>query len=169
LAGVVGAIGSAAMDVELVEKLDRVAKPEMMAAVVSDEMEVAINMYLRSKSITDGASNYLFETDLIQYSFNCSSGGISVDAKVECRLIELPTGKIVWDDCESESVRLTQNVAGAILSGTPVGAAVGVVHCAQLLDMPDDQLRRSLQGAAEEVARSIAETLREDVADLPAK
>jgi hypothetical protein len=161
----IGAIGNAAMSAEMAEKLDRVARPEMLAVSISDKMKEAVTTYLRSIPTDNGAS-YNFETELTEYELACSSGGVQVHAKAYCRLIERNTGRLVWDDWESESVALRTNVAGAILSNTAIGAAVGVVQCSQLLEMSDEELRRALERASNEVAYEITETLREDVADM---
>jgi hypothetical protein len=165
LAGVIGAVGNAALSGEIAEKLDRVARPEMLATNISDRMKDVVKTYLQSIP-TDNNASYNFETELSEYRLECSSGGVHVHAKAYCRLIERNTGKLVWDDWESESVALRSNVPGAILSGTPIGAAVGVVQCSELLDMPDSELQHALERASTEVAYEISETLREDVADM---
>jgi hypothetical protein len=166
IAGVIDVVGNAAFSDGVAEKLDRVARPEMLATYISDHMQKMSVSYLKSIPEQSANASYVFETELSSYQLQCSGSGITVYAEAYCRLLDRNTGKIVWDDCESESVSLRKNVAGAILSGTPIGAAVGVVNCSQLLDMSDDELRRALERAAGEVAYQIAETLREDVADM---
>jgi hypothetical protein len=166
LAGVIDAVGNAAMSDGVAAKLDRVARPEMLATYISDHMKKMSGIYLKTIADSTNGASYLFETELTRYQLQCSGGGITVYAEANCRLLERNTGKIVWEDCEAESVSLRKNVAGALLSGTAIGAAVGLVNCSQLLDMSDDELRRALERAAGEVAYQIAETLREDVADM---
>jgi hypothetical protein len=164
LAGVIGAFGNAALSAELAEKLYRVARPEIMAEDISDRMKEVVKIYL--KAVPSDNAGYAFETELSEYRLECSSAGVRVHAQAYCRLIDRSTGKLVWDDCESESVSLTSNIPGAVLSGTAVGSAVSIIQCNELLEMPDEQLRNTLERAAKEVAYEIAETLREDVAEM---
>lgn len=163
---IVGSVGSAVLSGKVAEKLDRSAKPEKMAESISSAIQEATNNYLQVALANLGtSSDYVFETDLVEYRLSCSSTGIQVQAEAYCRLLERRTGRLVWDDCESKTVYLTRNGA-VILAPAAVGAVVGAISCTELLDMSEEDIRKGLDGAAREVAYLLSETLREDVAEM---
>lgn len=158
-------IGEGVLTSELQGKLRRAADPDKMASAVSEGVESKLVTYQGLKNAPDSVKPvYLIETVLKKYRLESSSWESNVNIRAETRIIHQPSGKIVWDDEEYESIPLQHTPLGG-LAPNPISTVVGVLNATAILAMSDEELRSVLTLAAEEVGRKIAETFREDVSE----
>lgn len=159
-------IGDAVFSAKIAQRLDRLGAPDNLAHEISEGMEESLVTYLSAVPVPSLADNpsFIMETELRKYSLSCSGDGVRARIDANVRLIDRKSGKIVWEDCEAESVAL-RRTSGAGWAPRPASTIVGMINCSELLDMTDDQLRDALRNAARDVAFELTETLREDASD----
>jgi hypothetical protein len=85
--------------------------------------------------------------------------------RAKSRMIDRKTGSIIWDDAESHTVPLTHTF-GAAFAPKAVSSAASIYNAVELLSLSEEEIRSVIDQAAAQAGREIAETLREDIAEM---
>jgi hypothetical protein len=162
---VAAALGSMAASDAAGEKLEKAAKPELLAMSVSSGIEDVLRTYLKVVPVHDSVtdSKAIVETEIREFTLHSQQSGIYATVRANMRMLHREDGKVIWEDGESVSVPLHAGVRGAL---DPTGIS-GIVNAAELANLSEEEIQKALTFAAEDAGHELGETLREDIAELP--
>jgi PBP1b-binding outer membrane lipoprotein LpoB len=162
ITNIAASIGSDAASRATQQKIASAISSEELAKYFAAGMHQSSKDYLQLKEIPDNGT-YIVESILQEFSVNSSSSGVNATVRGTSRIIERATGKIVWEDQETNTVPLRSTpTTGSSLSASLASA----FNIAQLADLSVAEIRTVLVNTADEAGKQMAETLREDVAKL---
>ncbi len=162
LTNVAASIGSDAASRQTEQKIASAISSDSLARFFANGMRQSTRDYLQLRGVQDNGQ-YIVESVLQEFSVNSSSSGVNATVRGTSRIIERSTGKIVWEDQETNTVPLRSTPA----TGSTVSAALAsAFNAAQLVDLSVPEIRTVLINSADEAGKQMAETLRSDVANL---
>jgi hypothetical protein len=147
------------------QKLRKAIIPDSLAAALAVGIQKAVSDYLQMKAVSGDNSTFIVETILERYEISSSSTSISAQVQGTSRIIDRRSGKIVWEDGESETIPLRNSTAAALTSAVSDMVA-GAINAQELANMSEAEMHTVLGNAAKEVGREIGEVLRKDVAKM---
>ena len=157
------AIGRAIVDNEVRDKLYKNSKPEDVVNGVSGGLEKTLVQYMNIKTEDDfrGDYDFIVNTILEELSLKSSGSGIYITIQTTCMITSRKDGKIVWENRESETVKLrsssTNNKSDKIFKD--------IDQLSNLATLSDEEIRTSISNASQEVGRMMAEQLRKDISN----
>jgi hypothetical protein len=165
------AAGESFTEAAAYDKLFSALNAEELAEAASAAFRKAAQTYLRVRPVSslEESPEFLAETVLEQYRLTATASGVFARVKVRSRIIHRPSGTVVWDNAEAETIPL-QRTTGAAITGAVVPAAAttaSILNVSRLLSLEPEQLRAIFRNASEQVGTLVGETLREDVSKLP--
>jgi hypothetical protein len=113
----------------------------------------------------DENPEFLVETDLTEYEIVSLSAGLFVKAEGNSRMNHRATGTVIWENCESHTVPLSETYLAGI-APAPVASGISIFNAVQLLNLSEEELREVMGRAAMAAGEEIGETLREDIAEI---
>lgn len=154
-------IGKSLTESEVRQKLNRNSDPRMVLDAISSGIEKTLVQYLSITTENDvkGQYDYIVTTTLEELALKSGSGGAYISASAICTITSRKDGKIVWQQSDTETVQLR---SGSINSKDS-DIVKNIMQISSLASLSDDEIKNAIINAANEVGRSIANDLREDI------
>jgi len=164
---ILAAIGSGIVSDQGRKKLDDAINRDSIATSVAKGMRQATTDYLSITAVDSISQNpdFIIETEVTDFDVVSGSWGLSMHVRAKSRMIDRKTGSIIWDDAESHTVPLTHTF-GAAFAPNAVSSAASIYNAVELLSLSEEEIRSVIDQAAAQAGREIAETLREDIAEM---
>lgn len=158
------AIGKSLTESEVREKIERNSNPKDIVNSVSKGIEKTLIQYLNIKveDNLQGEYDYIVTTTLEEVALRSSTYGTYINVEVLCTITSRKDGKIVWQQCESESVTLR----GQSISSSDSKILKDISQIAVLASLTDAEIKTAIENASLEVGRNIANNLREDLSKV---
>ncbi len=157
-------IGKSLTESEVRQKLNRNSDPKMVLDAISSGIEKTLIQYLSISAENDikGQYDYIVTTTLEELALKSGSGGAYISASAICTITSRKDGKIVWQQSDTEIVQLR---SGSINSKDS-DMVKNIMQISSLASLSDDEIKNAIINAANEVGRSIANDLREDISEV---
>jgi hypothetical protein len=151
-------------------KLIKAADPDAVAGAISDELSNSMVKYLNvspTNNPRDGY-NYIVTTRVKDITLNSTEFDIFLHLNAEVEITEKGSADIVWDYCDSKTVSL-RNYLSRLNNGNFSPNVSDVIQMAQLLALPQEQLRQVVNFAAQEIGEEITRQFRKDLSKARGK
>jgi len=157
-------IGKSLTESEVRQKLNRNSDPKMVLDAISSGIEKTLIQYLSITAENDvkGQYDYIVTTTLEELALKSGSSGAYISASAICTITSRKDGKIVWQQSDTETVQLR---SGSINSKDS-DMVKNIMQISSLASLSDDEIKNAIINAANEVGRSIANDLREDISEV---
>ncbi|HRP01069.1 MAG TPA: hypothetical protein PLE30_00305 [Candidatus Kapabacteria bacterium] len=157
-------IGKALTESDVRDKLDKNSNPKMVIDAISSGIEKTLVQYLNisAENNINGDYDFIVTTTLEELSLRSGTNGVYISARAMCTITSRKDGKIVWQETETESVKLRSNST----YGADSKLLKNISQISSLASLSDGEIRNAITNAANEVGRSIANDLREDISEL---
>ncbi len=165
LLSTITSIGTSILNSDSRSKLENAVDTDSLVYHVSDGMKYALETYLSIKPVKDLNENpqFIVETNLKSCKLVSSQYGVNVKVTALSRIVDRNTGKLVWENSESESVPVgAQDYSG---TGSDSKSIDKVFTAVQLAALSPKEIDSKVYQAAEEVGRMMSETLRKDISE----
>lgn len=156
-------IGKSLTESEVREKLNRNSDPKMVLDAISLGIEKTLVQYMNisAENNYQGQYDYIVTTTLEELALKSGSYGAYISASAICTITSRKDGKIVWQQSETETVQLRRTSANS----TDSDMVKNIMQISALASLSDEEIKNAIISAANEVGRSIANDLREDISE----
>lgn len=157
-------IGKSLTENEVRQKLDRNSDPKMVLDAISAGIEKTLVQYMNIGVENDykGEYDYIVTTTLEELALKSGSYGAYISASAICTITSRKDGKIVWQQSETETVQLRRTGTNSKDSDL----IKNIAQISSLASLSDEEIKNAIINAANEVGRSIANDLREDISEV---
>jgi hypothetical protein len=163
ITNVAASIGSDAASRATEQKIASAISAESLAQFFAAGIRQSSKDYLQLRLVPDNGQ-YIVESILQEFSVNSTSSGVDATVRGTSRIIDRASGKIIWEDQETNTVPLRNT---PVTNGQTVSASLAsAFNAAQLADLSISEIRTVLVNTADEAGKQMAETLRVDVSNL---
>ncbi len=158
---VIASVGSEILNETSKSKIRKAVSTDSVADNVSAGLKEALLLYLEIKPVDSINDNpkFIVETTINQCKLINRSSGAFVSVSAESQIIDRATGKVVWDDSESETVPVTMNRNNI---GGNSDKIENVLNAIQLSSLSEKQIQRVVNNASKSAGNLMGNTLRED-------
>lgn len=166
LLDVLTSVGSELMTSDKRNKIKEAVNTSEIVQGVSVGLENALVNYLNVVP-TDkpgGETQFISETELQRCVLNVNQNSVTLDVKVNSRIIEKATGMIVWENWEQEFVPINYSY-----KKDSQGAEAKLLTALQLSNLSENEIAETLFRAVQSIGKKMAETFREDLAESKKK
>lgn len=160
--GSIGAsIGKSLTENEVRQKLNRNSDPKMVLDAISAGIEKTLVQYMNIavENNYQEQYDYIVTTTLEELALKSGSYGAYISASAICTITSRKDGKIVWQQSETETVQLRRTTVNSKDSDV----VKNIMQISALASLSDDEIKNAIMNAANEVGRSIANDLRDDI------
>ena len=157
------------MTAQLEEKLEKAADSREITNAVSAGVENAMVKYLMIKPalVLGESTEYITTIRLEDCKLISKESGIYLYVKAKCTIIHRTDAGLVWEDSESESVRLRVNSGSSSKKDDDVAKTINAITGQiNMASLSEEEIRSAILDAAKEVGREIGNTLRDDVREM---
>jgi hypothetical protein len=156
--GIIADIGSEIATYEDKTRLRNAVRTDELVGYVSSGLEEALVKYLNMETDNENPA-FIAETTLEECKLIFSENSVSVMLKASSKLIDVPSGKLVWEDTEEQTIPISYS--GTSKDDSKV--LVRFVNALQLSSLSDAEINQVVGDAADDVGFKMGETLREDI------
>lgn len=154
---------------QLEEKLDKAADSREITNSISAGVESAMVKYLMIKPalVLGNSTEYITTIRLEECKIISTESGLYLKVNAKCTIIHRPSAGLVWEDSESESVRLRVNPGSTSKKDDDAAKTISVITGQiNMASLSEEEIRSAILDAAKEVGREIGNTLRDDVREM---
>ena len=161
LLSVIASVGSDILNETSISKIQKAVSTDSVADNVSEGLKEALLTYLAInpvESINDNPQ-FIVETTVNECKLINRSSGAFVKVSAESQIIDRSTGKIIWDNYESDTVPVKKNNNNIHGNSDNVD---NVINAIQLSSLSEKEIQRVVNNASKSAGGLMGNTLRED-------
>ncbi len=159
---VLASVGSDILSEASKSKIANAVSTDSVVSYVSEGLGYALVFYLNVKPVPEITSDpkFIAETTIEECQLVTGPSDVFIRIKAYARIVDRKSGKIVWDNIETETVPIRRNNS---LSENNSTALKEVFSAVQLASLSTREIQNVINEAAKSAGRMMGETLRKDV------
>ena len=161
LISVIASVGSDILNETSISKIQNAVSTDSVAENVSAGLKEAMLAYLSIRPVESINDNprFIVETTVSECKLINRSSGAYVNVRAQSQIIDRETGKIVWDNDESDTVPVKKNSNNIQGNSDKIE---NVLNAIQLSSLSEKEIQRVVNNASKNAGNLMGNTLRED-------
>jgi len=156
-------VSSAALSAEKISDLKESIDTYELIFSVAEGIKETMETYIDLVAVDDKRdADFIIETELERCVLNVAKDNVHVTVQANTKIIDRATGKIVWENWESDTVPVGRSASNVKVKK---GTESNILTALQLASLSKEEINACVGEAAIDVGREMGETFREDLAE----